>query len=241
MLRPCANISAAPFFMLVVQVVAVDVGLQLVGREHHHHIGPFGGVGDFHDLELLGLGLLHAGRALAQRDRDVLDAGIPQVQGMGMALAAIADDGDFLALDEVYVGITVVINTHGSFPYLNLFSVVAPGLMPDIQVFERHMPDVEGRDKPGQNVRNYIPSAPRVIATMPLRETSISPTGSRAAIQRSILSVEPLISKTKLSVVSSTTRASKSLAMRNASARWSPLPAHFDHARARARSPAPPA
>ena len=30
-----------------VQIVLVDVGLQFVGRHHHHHIGPFGGVGDW--------------------------------------------------------------------------------------------------------------------------------------------------------------------------------------------------
>ena len=34
-----------------VQVVAVDVGLQLVGRQHHHDVGPLGGLGDFHHLE----------------------------------------------------------------------------------------------------------------------------------------------------------------------------------------------
>ena len=37
------------------EVIAIDVGLQFVGREHHHHVGPFGGLGDLHDLELLGL------------------------------------------------------------------------------------------------------------------------------------------------------------------------------------------
>ena len=41
-----------------VQMLAVDVGLQLVGREHHHDVGPFGGLGDLHHLELLALGLL---------------------------------------------------------------------------------------------------------------------------------------------------------------------------------------
>ena len=50
-LRPWANISAAPFFMLACEMVAVDVALQLVGREHHHHVGPFGGLGDLHHLE----------------------------------------------------------------------------------------------------------------------------------------------------------------------------------------------
>src|SRR3974390_2239741 len=32
---------------------------------------------------------------------------------MGMALAAIADDGDLLALDQVQVGVAIVVNTHG--------------------------------------------------------------------------------------------------------------------------------
>ena len=95
------------------EVVAIDVGLQLVGREHHHHVGPFGGLGDLHDLELLALGLLDALRALAQRHRDVLDAGVAQIERMGMALAAIADDGDLLALDQVQVGVAIVVNTHG--------------------------------------------------------------------------------------------------------------------------------
>jgi hypothetical protein len=53
---------------VVVQMLAIDVALQLVGREHHHEVGPFGGLGDFHHLEAGGLGLLGAGRALAQRD-----------------------------------------------------------------------------------------------------------------------------------------------------------------------------
>jgi len=32
---------------------------------------------------------------------------------MGMALAAIADDNDLLALDQVQVGIAIVVNAHG--------------------------------------------------------------------------------------------------------------------------------
>ena len=107
-------------FHVGVQMIAIDVALQFVGREHHHHVGPFGGFGHFHDLELFALGLLHALRALAQRHRDVLDAGIAQIERVGMALAAVADDGDLLALDQVQVGVTVVINTHGLSPLLRL-------------------------------------------------------------------------------------------------------------------------
>jgi hypothetical protein len=35
-----------------------------------------------------------------------------------MALAAIADDGDLLALDQVQVGVAIVINTHGRSSWL---------------------------------------------------------------------------------------------------------------------------
>jgi hypothetical protein len=31
---------------------------------------------------------------------------------MGMALAAVADDGDPLAFDQVQVGVAIVVNTH---------------------------------------------------------------------------------------------------------------------------------
>src|SRR6202011_1798652 len=65
-----------------------------------------------------GLRLLGGCRALAQRDGDVLDAGILQVQRVGMALAAIADDADLLAFDEVQVGVAIVINTHGRSSWL---------------------------------------------------------------------------------------------------------------------------
>jgi hypothetical protein len=34
---------------------------------------------------------------------------------MGVALTAIADDADLLALDQVQVGVAIVINTHGGF------------------------------------------------------------------------------------------------------------------------------
>ena len=58
------------------------------------------------------LGLLDALRALAQRHRHVLDAGIAQVERMGVALAAIADDGDLAALDQIDVGVAIVVNAH---------------------------------------------------------------------------------------------------------------------------------
>ncbi len=44
--------------------------------------------------------------------RDFLHAGVAQVQRMGVTLAAVADDGDLLALDQVQVGVAIVVNSH---------------------------------------------------------------------------------------------------------------------------------
>ena len=46
------------------------------------------------------------------------DAAFLQVVGMGVALAAVAHHGHFLVLDQAYVGVTVVIDTHGKGPFV---------------------------------------------------------------------------------------------------------------------------
>jgi hypothetical protein len=58
------------------------------------------------------LRLVPGSAALAQTNGD-LDAGILQVLGVGMALRAVTNDGDLLALDQGEVGVLVVINFHG--------------------------------------------------------------------------------------------------------------------------------
>ena len=40
------------------KIVLVDVGLQFVGRHHHHGVGPFGGLGGGHHFEAGGFRLL---------------------------------------------------------------------------------------------------------------------------------------------------------------------------------------
>jgi hypothetical protein len=61
---------------------------------------PLGGLGDAHHLEPVASAFLAESPTRPQMsDRDdVLDAGIAEVQRVGMALAAVADDGDLLAL-----------------------------------------------------------------------------------------------------------------------------------------------
>src|SRR6185312_818791 len=170
------------------EIVGIELGLQLVGGQHHHDVGPFGAIGGRHHFELRVRCLLGRGGAGTQADADVLYAAVAQIVGVGMALAAIAEHQYLLALDQIHVGIAIVINAHGFRPLQNF-------------------------------------SAPREIATMPVRETSTSPSGSIRLIKESSFSVEPVISNTKLSMVESTTRARKISARRRLSIRLSPLAA----------------
>ena len=87
--------------------------MAFVRGEHHHHIGHSRRLVRGHDGEAGVLGFGPASGAFAQADNDVLRAAVPQVVGVGMALAAIAQYGDGPRLDEVEVGVAIVIDAHG--------------------------------------------------------------------------------------------------------------------------------
>ena len=61
---------------------------------------------------LFALGLGDAGRALAQGDDNVFCAAVAQVQCVGMALRAVAENGHVHVLDQVDVAIAVIVNAH---------------------------------------------------------------------------------------------------------------------------------
>jgi hypothetical protein len=112
-LKPCAKASDAPFLMLRLDVVLVDGADLLVGQQDHHDVGAFTASATSATFRPAFSTLDHDGAALAQADGD-LDAAVVQVLRVGMALRAVADDGDVLALDEAQVGVLVVIDLHGS-------------------------------------------------------------------------------------------------------------------------------
>ena len=64
--------------------------------------------GDGADDEAGLAGAVGVGRVGAEADADV-DAGVLEVEGVGVALRAVADDGDFLRLDEGEVCVCVVV------------------------------------------------------------------------------------------------------------------------------------
>jgi hypothetical protein len=95
-------------------LVRVDGPLHLVGREDDDEVGLLDRVGDREDTQALGLGLGLGLGALGQADAHV-DTGVAQVERVGVALAAVADDGDLAPLDDRQVGVVVVEHLgHGS-------------------------------------------------------------------------------------------------------------------------------
>ena len=92
---------------VLLDVGLVDARLVLVGNEHHDHVGPLRGVGDGQHLEAGRLRLLGRLAAGLQADDDV-DAAVLQVQRVGVALRAVADDGDLPLADQLDVRVLVV-------------------------------------------------------------------------------------------------------------------------------------
>lgn len=105
------------FAEVVMDVLAVGGGLQFVGHGEHDEVAPGGGFGDAHDLEALGFGLFGGGGTRTEGDDEVLGARIAEVEGVGVALGAVAEDGDLLVLDEVHVAVTIVIDAHCGDPF----------------------------------------------------------------------------------------------------------------------------
>ena len=89
--------------------VFVEVALQLVGDEDVDDVGLLGGVGGAHRLEAVADGEVVVLAAGALADDDV-DAAVAQVLGLGVALRAVADDGDRLAFEGGEVGVFVVVD-----------------------------------------------------------------------------------------------------------------------------------
>ena len=77
----------------------VDRGLLGVGQQDHDQVGLGGGIGHRQDPQSGLLGLGPGRRALAQADPHV-DPGLGQVEGVGVALGAVADDGHLAVPDE---------------------------------------------------------------------------------------------------------------------------------------------
>ena len=92
-------------------VVLIDGGLHFVGQKQHDEIGHLGRFlrRDRFKAVLPGQFVIGAAGALTHNN---LHAGIAQVLGMGMTLAAIPDDGYRLVFQHIEIGVFVIIDFH---------------------------------------------------------------------------------------------------------------------------------
>ena len=86
----------------------IQVGGALVIDENHDNVSGLGSLGDGHNLKAV-LGGLVPGISLAQADNDVA-AGVAQIHCVRMALRAVADDSDLLAIQNRQVTVLLIIH-----------------------------------------------------------------------------------------------------------------------------------
>ena len=92
-------------------VVLVHLGDVFVGQQDHDHVCSLHRFIHFHHGQASLAHLVPGSTALAQTDND-FHAAVVQVLCVGVALAAVADDGHSLALDQAQITVFVVENFH---------------------------------------------------------------------------------------------------------------------------------
>jgi len=84
----------------------VDIGLLHIGQADKNDVGESDGLGRGDDLEAVLLGDWLGLRTLVEAD-DHIYAGVFEIQGVGMALGTVAENGNGLVLVEAEIGVLV--------------------------------------------------------------------------------------------------------------------------------------
>ena len=105
----------AAFLEVRRDLALVNVGLLLVRNQDHRDVRLLDGLGHRQDLQAVGLRRRLGLRALIKADDDV-HAAVLQVQRMGMALTAIADNRYGLALQKIKIRVLVIVSFCHSIP-----------------------------------------------------------------------------------------------------------------------------
>ena len=96
----------------------VHLGLDVVRNQHHNDVRLLGSLFDQSHLQPVRLRLLNAPAALVKANHHV-QAGVLEVQRVGMALAAVADDPYRAVLDQRHIRVVLVV--HRCHVILSLF------------------------------------------------------------------------------------------------------------------------
>ncbi len=107
--KPCENNSVLPGDRFGAMSLLVDRGLLGVRDGHKNHVGAADGFGGADDFKAVGLGDGNGFAAFVKADDDVA-AAVLEVEGVGVALGAEAQDGQGLVLEMFQVGVFVGID-----------------------------------------------------------------------------------------------------------------------------------
>src|SRR6185436_12472253 len=185
---------AATLAELRTDAVAPDRRLRGVGREHHQHVAPRGDLAARPDGQPGALRGRDPLRARREADAHV-DAGVAQVERVGVALRAVADDGYLLVLDQTGVGIAVIEDSgHHAAPCDSCDSMSWGAC-------------ASGGGSAVSRGSGICGRSPRAIATTPVRTISMTPSAASTPTRSSILSWVAVSSTVTICAVRSTTRA----------------------------------
>jgi hypothetical protein len=93
------------------QVVFIQYGLDVVLGQDLHHLGLFGRLRGGHRLETI---LFRQLVVRGPRDfgHQHVHPAVPEIEGLGMALGAEADDGHLFPLQDAQIRIRIVVHSH---------------------------------------------------------------------------------------------------------------------------------
>ena len=129
----------------------VDVRLLLVRNQDHRDVCLLDRLSDRQNLEVMRLGSSLGLRTLVKTDDDI-DAAFLEVQCMCMSLAAVADDGNGLALHNLPVHVLIIISfCHSTLSPHNFdksYALHAPGRSAPCESFPRCHTEKEAAKMP---------------------------------------------------------------------------------------------
>ncbi|MNH09544.1 hypothetical protein D3C79_690010 [compost metagenome] len=98
--------------------VLVQLALEFVRGQDHDQVGSRNGRSHIGNFQAVSFGFGNGSRAFTQTDSDI-HTGVFQVARLSVALGAVTDDGNFLALDDRKVAVFVVENFHEHTPVIS--------------------------------------------------------------------------------------------------------------------------
>ena len=106
------ELEGCTLFEVGLDVLLVDVGLDLVGQEHHDDVCVFDCISELCDFESVLLGLVPGFSVLPCSDGDI-HSRVVEAECLCPSLGSVSEDGDFLSVEDLQVCVIVMVKLHG--------------------------------------------------------------------------------------------------------------------------------